>query len=137
MTRIRTLLVSSMLALATLLVAPRSAHADAFGLVTGYPCSMGGGFTNTGFNGVGSSGPGGYAYVSLTSQPSCAGSFQGTVYLMTSGATTCQSELIPTELFQTMIRTVSNALAQGLKLQFSTGTPPGGVPCATGFWLGH
>ncbi len=137
MTRTRTLLVSSTLALAALLLAPRSAHADTFSSATGYPCSMGGGFTNTSFNGVGSSGANGYVYVSLTSQPSCAGSFQGTVYLMTTGATTCQNELIPAELFQTMIRTVSSALAQGLKLQFSTGTPPGGVPCATGFWLGH
>jgi hypothetical protein len=137
MTRMRMLLVSSTLALAALLLAPSSAHADTFSLTTGYPCSMGGGWNNTSLNGVGTTGPGGYAWVSLTSQPSCAGSFQGTVYLLTTGATTCQNELIPAELFQTMIRTVYNALAQGLKLQFSTGTPTGGVPCAASFWLGH
>jgi hypothetical protein len=137
MTRMRMLLVSSTLALAALLLPARSAHADTFSSPTGYPCSMGGAWNPTTFNGVGSSGPNGYAYVSLTSQPNCAGSYQGTVYLMTTGATTCQNELMPLETFQTMVRTISNAIAQGLKLQLSAGTPPGGVACATGFWLGH
>ena len=79
MIRMRMLLVSSTLALAALLLPARSAHADTFGQTTGYPCSMGGGWTNTGINGVGATGPNGYAYVSLTSQPNCAGSYQGTV----------------------------------------------------------
>ena len=137
MTRMRMLLVSSTLALAALLLPARSAHADTFGQTTGYPCSMGGGWTNMGINGVGATGPNGYAYVSLTSQANCAGSYQGTVYLMTTGATTCQNEAMPVETFQTMVRTISSAITQGLKLQLSTGTPPGGVACANSFWLGH
>ena len=137
MTRMRMLLVSSTLALAALLLAPRSAHADSYSSTTGYVCSMGGGFTNTSINGVGTTGANGYFWVGLTSQPGCAGSYQGTVYFMTTGATTCQAEIIPGELFQTMLRTVSNASTQGQKLQLSTGTPPGGVACAYAFWLGH
>jgi hypothetical protein len=128
MIRMSKALLAVGITVAALMGAPRAAHADPFG----YACSV---FES--WNTRTDHGNYGYVDLSLFSGPNCTGDNLGVAWFDTTGSLNCPAAtLIRSEArLNSISHKLTTAVADGLKVGVNVTTGPGGLQCATGFWI--